>query len=425
MLDINLIRTNPDLVKDSTAKKQMDPSLVDKLLEIDQQYRDQLQQVETLRAERNTLTKDNQDRGKQIKQELKNLEPQLNQLEDQILDLQNQIPNLIHPETPPGQGEKDNLQHRIVGEIPKFNFPPKDHLELGKELDLIDFEAGAKVSGSQFYYLKNEAVILEFALIQYALETLIKEGFTPFMTPDLARSRYYLGTGYQPRGNEAQIYEIKNQDLGLIATAEVTMAGYHADEILKEENLPKKYVAVSHCFRQEAGAYGKFSKGLYRVHQFTKVEMFAYTTPSQSNQMHLYFLEMEEKLWHGLGIPYRVLEMCDADLGAMAVRKFDLEAWMPGKGKKGEWGEVTSTSNCTDYQSRNLNIKYRPSKNNSKLETRNSKPEYLHMLNGTAIPTSTRAIIAILENYQQSDGSVIIPEVLRKWVGKDKIQNRF
>ncbi len=414
MLDINVIRDHPDQVKDATQRKHMDPALVDQFLAADKQYRDLLQQVEKLRSERNQITKDDQERGKDIKQQLKGLEPQLKSIKSQVDELLFQIPNLIHPETPHGQGEEDNQVHRVVGEPTQFDFQPKDHLTLGKDLDLIDFEAGAKVSGSQFYYLKNEAALLEFALIQFALETLTPEAFIPVSTPDLARSRYYLGTGYLPRGDEAQTYEIKNEDLGLIATAEVTMAGYHADETLTESDLPIKYVAISHCFRQEAGAYGKFSKGLYRVHQFSKVEMFAYTVPDQSDQMHQHFLAMEEKLWQALGIPYRVLEMCDADLGGQPVRKFDLEAWMPGKGDHGEWGEVTSTSNCTDYQARNLNIKFKPSGN--------EKAQYVHMLNGTAIAASTRGILTILENYQQADGSVVIPEVLRKWVGKDKIQ---
>jgi seryl-tRNA synthetase len=211
-----------------------------------------------------------------------------------------------------------------------------------------------------------------------------------------------------PRGNEAQTYEIKDEDLGLIATAEVTLAGKHADEVIPESILPIKYIGYSHCFRQEAGAYGKYSKGLYRVHQFTKAEMFIYCKPEESDKMHQHILEMEEKIYQGLDLPYRVVEMCTGDLGAMAARKFDIEAWMPSRG---EYGEVTSTSNCTDYQARNLNIKYR---------TRNNKNEYLHMLNGTAIATS-RTPLAILENYQQEDGSVLIPKVLQKWMGKEKI----
>ncbi|HXK52962.1 MAG TPA: serine--tRNA ligase, partial [bacterium] len=279
----------------------------------------------------------------------------------------------------------------------------KDHVELGESLGIISFEDGAKVSGSQFYFLYGAGVLMELALVQYAFEKLSKAGFTPTLTPDLAKSRYYLGTGYAPRGDEAQTYTIEGEDLGLIATAEVTLAGKHADEVLLLENLPLKYVGYSHCFRKEAGAYGKYSKGLYRVHQFTKVEMFIYCKPEESMQMHDYLLEMEESIYQGLGISYRVLKQCTGDLGAMAARKYDIEAWMPGRK---DYGEVTSTSNCTDYQARNLNIKY-------KLDTGGT--EYVHMLNGTAVATS-RTIIAILENYQQADGSVLIPEVLKPYM---------
>jgi len=272
----------------------------------------------------------------------------------------------------------------------------------------LDFETGAKVTGSQFYFLYGDGALLELALISYVFELLSKEGFTPVITPDLAKSRYYLGTGYMPKGNEAQTYTIEGEDLGLIATAEVTLAGKHADEIIAEDQLPLKYIGYSHVFRQEAGAYGKYSKGLYRVHQFTKAEMFIYCKPEESEAMHQHILEMEEKIYQNLGLPYRVLEMCTGDLGAMAARKFDIEAWMPSRS---EYGEVTSTSNCTDYQARNLNIK---------LRRRNGKTEFIHMLNGTAIATS-RTPLAILENYQEADGSVVIPEVLRRWMGKDKI----
>jgi seryl-tRNA synthetase len=241
------------------------------------------------------------------------------------------------------------------------------------------------------------------------MDKLVKEGFVPVITPDLAKARYYLGTGYAPRGDEAQTYTIEGEDLGLIATAEVTLAGKHADEVVVEKELPLKYVGYSHCFRQEAGAYGKYSKGMYRVHQFTKAEMFIYCTPEESPKMHEYILAMEESIYQDLEIPYRVIKQCTGDLGAMAAKKYDIEAWMPGRG---EYGEVTSTSNCTDYQARNLNIKYR---------TKDNKNEYLHMLNGTAVATS-RTPIAILENYQQKDGSVIIPKVLQKWMGKEVIK---
>ncbi len=234
---------------------------------------------------------------------------------------------------------------------------------------------------------------------------LVKKGFVPVSTPDLARSRYYLGTGYNPRGPEAQIYTIDGEDLGLIATAEITLAGLHADEILDAEKLPVKYVGVSHCFRKEAGAYGRYSRGLYRVHQFTKVEMFVYSLPETSEKMHEELLKIEEDLYSELEIPFRVVEMCSADLGAQAVRKFDLEAWMPGRK---DWGEITSTSNTTDYQARRLNIRYK---------TKDGKLEPVHTLNGTAVTTS-RLPIAILENFQQKDGTVLVPKVLQKYMGK-------
>ncbi|MDQ3239606.1 MAG: serine--tRNA ligase, partial [bacterium] len=263
-------------------------------------------------------------------------------------------------------------------------------------------------AGSQFYYLKNEAVMLELALQQYGMNLFSKKGFTPIITPDLAKSRYYLGTGYAPRGDEAQTYEIKDEDLGLIATAEVTMAGYLSDETITQDKLPLKYAAISHCFRKEAGAYGKYSKGLYRVHQFTKLEMFVYCAEEDSQKIHQELLAIEEEIVQALKIPYRVLEMCTADLGAMAARKYDLEAWIPSKN---DYGEITSTSNCTDYQARSLNIKYK---------TKSGETKYMHMLNGTAIVLS-RFPLVILENYQQQDGSIKIPDVLVPYTGFDTI----
>ena len=383
--------------------------MVDRVLDVDGKRRKLIVEVEELRAKRNKVSEEkNIEEGKKIKEELKAKEPQLTKIEEEYNEIINQIPNLPLDATPIGKSEKDNVEVRKWGEPKKFDFTPKDHLELGKSLGILDFEAGAKVAGSQFYFWYREGAALELALVQYAMELLSKEGFIPVITPDLAKSRYYLGTGYMPKGNEAQTYEIKDEDLGLIATAEVTLAGKHADEIINAGELPLKYVGYSHCFRQEAGAYGKYSKGLYRVHQFTKVEMFIYCRPEESEKYHEFILEMEEKIYQSLGIAYRVVEMCTGDLGAMAARKFDLEAWMP---TRGEYGEVTSTSNCTDYQARNLNIKFKDKSGENK---------HVHMLNGTAIATS-RTPLAILENYQEKDGSVVIPEVLRKWVGKDKI----
>lgn len=410
MLDIRFIRENKEKVKKAVADKQFDPSLVDKVLKLDEDWRKALQEVENLRAERNKAAEAKDiKKGKEVKEKLQKIEPQLRETEIEFTEALNQVPNLPLPQVPIGKGEKDNVEVRKWSEPKKFDFTPKDHLELGRSLGILDFETGAKVAGSQFYFWYADGARLELALIQYAFDLLGKEGFMPVITPDLAKSRYYLGTGYLPKGKEAQTYEIQGEDLGLIATAEVTLAGKHADEVITEDKLPLKYIGYSHCFRQEAGAYGKYSKGIYRVHQFTKAEMFIYCKPEESDKLHQYLLKMEEKIYQGLGLPYRVVEMCTGDLGAMAARKFDIEGWMPSRK---EYGELTSTSNCTDYQARNLNIKFR---------RKNGETDYLHMLNGTAIATS-RTPLAILENYQQKDGSVVIPEVLQKYMGKKKIE---
>jgi len=408
MLDIKFIRENVELVKSATKNKGFDETVVDKLIEVDTQRRKLIQQTEELRARKNKLTKDDIDEGKKLKIEVKEIEESLNSVEEKYNELLWKVPNIPSSKSPIGKSDKDNVEIKKWGEPVKFSFTPKDHLELGKELGILDFDAGSKVTGSQFYFLYGDGAMLELALTHYVFEKLSKEGFLPVITPDLAKSRYYLGTGYAPKGDEAQTYTIEGQDLGLIATAEVTLAGSHADEAIPESELPIKYVGYSHCFRQEAGAYGKYSKGLYRVHQFSKTEMFIYCKPEDSERLHEYLLQMEEEIYQELGLPYRVLEMCTSDLGAMAARKFDVEVWMAGRD---DYGEVTSTSNCTDYQARNLNIKYKK---------KNGETEYLHMLNGTAIVTS-RVPVAILENFQNEDGSVNIPTVLQKWMGKEKI----
>lgn len=408
MLDIKFIRENVDLVKEGVRNKNYEDKVIDDVLLKDASKRELQTKVESLKAEKNKLNRDQIDRAKEIKIELKELEQNLKQEDDALMELLSEIPNIPMKGVPVGKGEDGNVEIKKWGEPRKFDFEPKNHLDIGKQLGILDFETGAKVTGSQFYYLYGDGALLELALVQYAFNLLAKEGFLPVMTPDLAKSRYYLGTGYSPRGKEAQTYKIEDEDLGLIATAEVTLAGKHADEILSQNDLPIKYVGYSHCFRREAGAYGKYSKGLYRVHQFTKVEMFIYCTAEESNKFHEYILGLEERIYQNLGLPYRVLEMCTGDLGAMATRKFDIEAWMPGRN---EYGEVTSTSNCTDYQARNLNIKYK---------SKDGSTKYVHMLNGTAIATS-RTPLAILENYQNQDGSVTIPEVLRPIMGKDKI----
>ncbi|OGC96890.1 serine--tRNA ligase [Candidatus Amesbacteria bacterium RIFCSPLOWO2_02_FULL_48_11] len=411
MLDIKLIREQSDLVKKGVSAKGYDPDLVDQAQKLDTQYRQLLHTSETLRASRNALTKDQIGEGKKLKTELKQIESEADKTKSQLEEILSQIPNLPRPEAPLGKNETENVEVRKWGVPRKFDFQPKDHLELGKYLNILDFVTGAKVVGSQFYYWYGDGALLELALVRFTFDLLQKEGFLPVITPDLAKARYYLGTGYMPKGNEAQTYTIEGEDLGLIATAEVTLAGKHADEIIPVQNLPIKYIGYSHCFRQEQGAYGKYSKGLYRVHQFTKAEMFIYCTPEESDKYHLHILDMEEKIYQALGLPYRVLEMCTGDLGGMAARKFDIEAWMP---TRGDYGEVTSTSNCTDYQARNLNIRFK---------RQNGAIDFIHMLNGTAIATS-RTPLAILENYQNADGSVTIPEVLRPYMGHDKITPR-
>jgi len=411
MLDINYIRENTDLVKKGVANKGFDIKIIDRVLELDETRRKLLMEVESLRATKNKIADDKKpsEEGRKIKEELKDKEPELTKAQEEYKELLFNIPNLPSPKTPIGKNEKENKEIRKWGTPAKFGFEPKDHLELGKKLGILDFETGAKVAGSQFFFLYGDGVLLEMALTNFVLDKLAKKGFLPVITPDLAKSRYYLGTGYAPKGKEAQTYTIEGTDLGLIATAEVTLAGAHSDEVISEEKLPLKYIGYSHCFRQEAGAYGKYSKGLYRVHQFTKTEMFIYCKPEDSEKFHEEILGLEEEIYQDLELPYRVLEMCTGDLGAMASRKFDIEVWMPGRK---DYGEVTSASNCTDYQARNLNIRFRRT---------TGEIEHVHMLNGTAVVMS-RVPVAILENFQQEDGSVKIPEVLQKWMGKEKIE---
>lgn len=352
------------------------------------------------------------DEGRRLREKKEQLQAEVDRLAAEATLIHNAMPNLTHAETPIG-GEDTSRELRRGGPaVRSFGFPVLDHVALAEQHNLIDFEAGARVAGHGFYFLKNEGALLELALQQYATEILVSEGFTPMITPDLARGDVLRGVGFIPRGPETQIYSVENNDLNLVATAEITLGGLYAGEVIEAEKLPIKICGISHCFRTEAGAAGRASRGLYRVHQFTKVEMFAFTLPEQSDDMHNYFRELECKIFDGLGIPYRVLDIASGDLGGPAYRKFDLEAWMPGRGSAGEYGEVTSTSNCTDYQSRRLDIRYKVKGEKG--------TQLVHTLNGTAIAVS-RAIIAILENFQQPDGSILIPEPLRKWMGKDRI----
>jgi len=296
--------------------------------------------------------------GRRLKEEVSALEDRVRALEIELETALRVLPNYLHPESPRG-GEEDFATVSTSGEPRRFDFEARDHLELAGRLDLVDFERAARVSGQKFYYLKHEAALLEVALQRFALDQLLPEGFVPVATPDLARPDVIEGLGFSPRGEETQIYSVADHDLCLIGTAEITLGGMYADSILKESELPLRLAGISHCFRTEAGAHGRESKGLYRVHQFTKVEMFVFCRPEDSEAQHAELLRLEQQIWDALEIPYRVIDIASADLGAPAFRKFDLEAWMPGRGESGEWGEITSTSNCTDFQSRRLKIRFR------------------------------------------------------------------
>jgi len=416
MLDIKLIRDNAEMIK-ANCQNRLAKVDIDLLLSLDLEVRDLKTLTEKARAERNKISKTKPtpeiiEKMKKLGEDLKSKEDELNNKEISFKELLMAVPNLTHSDVKVSSDENDNPVLKTYLGPTKFDFEPLDHVELAESLDLIDFDRATKVSGAKFYYLKNELTFLELALIQYALAISVKHGFIPYTTPDLAKREVLEGLGFKPRGESTQIYNIDDSDLCLIGTAEITMGGYHKNEVLPEESLPRKYVAVSHCFRTEAGSYSKFSKGIFRVHQFTKIEMFQCVKPEEAEKAHREILSIEEEIWQGLKIPYQVIDHCTADLGAPSIRTFDLEAWMPGKpasdGTQGAWAEITSTSNCTDYQSRGLNIKY--SKNNG-------EKDFIYTLNGTAIAI-TRCLISILENYQQKDGSVKIPKVLHDYLPK-------
>jgi seryl-tRNA synthetase len=426
MLDAAFVRDNLDAVKANCRNRNVkaDP---DRVVQLDAERKRLAQETQTVQQRQNEVAKatgkekDPAKRqelvaeGKSLKEKVTGLEAQLKQVETDLKAVLLTIPNMTHPAAPVGTTAEDNKVVRRWGEPRTLDFPVKDHVALAEALDLVDFEAGSSVAGQKFYYLKNEAVLLELALVQYAMNALLREGYTPVITPDVARVEVLEGIGFIPRGPETQIYSIENSDLCLIATAEITLGGMHRDKTFDAGQLPQKYVGLSHCFRTEAGAPGRDTRGLYRVHQFTKVEMFAFCLPEQSDALHEELLRIEEGIFQGLGLPYPVIDTCTGDLGGPAYRKYDLEAWMPGRGQGGEYGEVTSTSNCTDFQARRLNIRYKtPGQKGTK---------FAHTLNGTAVAV-TRAILAILENGQQADGSVLIPEVLRPWVGKERIGPR-
>ena len=409
MLDIRFIRENKELVQENAQKKGYDVS-VEKLLERDAVRRDTQQQVDELRTRRNVLSDSMKSGGKpgdetiaegrEIKDRLAILEDSLRQLDEEVNTLLSQIPNMIQPDVPIG-GEDDSVEVRRWGDNKSSAI---DHLDFASKRGWLDFERGAKVAGNKFYYLKGDFALLENAVMQFALQFILREGFKLLSVPVLVNSRIATGTGFAPRTtDQGDEYHIEGEDLSLIATAEIPLTGYHADEIIPESELPLLYAAYSPSFRKEAGAYGKHGRGLFRVHQFNKLEMYAYTTPEQSNEMHEKIVAIEESLWQALNIPYRVINIASGDLGAPASKKYDIEYWSP---VDQSYRELTSASNCTDFQARNLNIRVR---------RQNDEVEVLHTLNGTAVSLA-RTLIAIVENYQNEDGTLAIPEVLRPYL---------
>lgn len=402
MLDIHLIRDNKKEIKKATEAKGFDGALINKVLEADEKRRMLIGDVENLRAKRNKLTKDDIAEGRKLKKELKVKEEKLSEADRNFETLMLKIPNPSAPDVKVGKPE-DNEVLRQVGKPKDFVFRVRDHLEIGQLTDTIDVERGAKVSQSGFYYIKNEGALLEFTLVQYAMNKLAKKGFVPEITPNVVKERNMVGCGFQARSDkERQIYHIEGEDLDLIATAEITLVGQHTDEVIDAKDLPKKYVGYSYCYRYERGSYGKDVRGILRVHEFRKVEMVIFCDPKESDQWHEKLLGIEEEIWKDLNIPYQVVKMATGDLGNAASRKFDIEAWIPSQNK---YREVTSTSNTTDFQARRLNIKMK----------KDGKKEILHTLNGTVLALG-RTMIAIYENFQNEDGSVNIPPVLQKWM---------
>lgn len=423
MLDRKFILENVEAVK-LNCKNRNVVADVDRFVELENSRREKQREVEALNQEANVVSKSigkcktpeereaKKEEGRLVREKLAAVQQILKEIETELDAVQRSIPNMAHPDCPVGD---DDTKNTVVayGKTPLPQWPegfkPLDHVELAEKLDLIDFEGGARVAGAGFYFLKNEAVLLELALEQFAVNKLVQKGFVPTITPDLAKNSVLQGTGYIPRGNETQIYSIENTDLSLIATAEITLGGLLANETIDAEKLPLKFCGVSHCFRTEAGAAGRASRGLYRVHQFSKVEMFVFCRPEESEAFHQELLGIEREIFDELEIPYQVVDTATGDLGGPAYRKYDIEAWMPGRDA---YGEVTSTSNCTDYQARRLNARFKVKGEKG--------TNFLHTLNGTAVAIS-RALLAVLEMGQQLDGTIVVPKALRPYVPFERI----
>jgi seryl-tRNA synthetase len=411
MIDPKLLRDAPDMVKANCLRRGCTAD-IDALLALDAAVRALIAETEVLRADRNRLSKeckDNpaaRDEVRGIKERLAVLEPELAAKEQALRDGLAWLPNLLDPAVPDGTGDADNRELRTWGERPTFAFTPQDHQALGEKLDILDIARGTKVAGSGYYYWKGQGAQLCNALFFWVQQELIRRGFTGFMTPCLAKERTLFGTGYLPFFAD-QTYQLAGQDLALIGTSEQTLVGYHADETLAGESLPRRYTAFTPCFRTEAGSYGKATRGIFRVHQFHKVEQIIFCLPEDSPTRHEECLANEEDIVRRLGIPYRVVEVCVGDLGAPGYRKYDIEAWFAGFGG---YREITSNTNLTDFQARRLNIRYKGA---------DGAKGFVHTISATAV--TDRVALAIIENNQQADGSIIVPEVLRPLVGFDRI----
>ncbi|MCX6721719.1 MAG: serine--tRNA ligase [Candidatus Staskawiczbacteria bacterium] len=414
MLDINFIRENAEVVKNACKNKNINID-VDRVLALDKGKREMMTEIEALKAEQNKISRGGTDnkaifaQAKEIKLKIKEMEPELEKINSELKVLLLQLPNIPFEDVPVGKDDSLNVVLRKVGHTPKFIFSqPKDYMELGTTLDLIDVERAGKVAGSRFGYIKGELALLEFALIKLVMDTVKKEKFVPVIPPVMVKNQMARGTGYFEAADEKEAYYLPADDMYLVGTSEQSLVSMHADEILAEKDLPIRYVGFSTCFRREAGSYGKDTKGILRVHQFDKLEMVIFSKPEDSKDEHKLLLSIEEKLMKALGLPYQVINICTGDLGRPAAAKYDIETWLPSEKR---YRETHSTSNCTDFQARRLNIRYRDKSN---------KINFVHTLNGTAFAIG-RILIMIMENYQQKDGSIKVPKALQKYCGFSRI----
>jgi seryl-tRNA synthetase len=418
MIDIKLLLKNPERVAENNKKRGKDID-VHVVISLHEKRIAAIEEIQSLRTRSNEIAaqipsvsepqrKVLVEEGKAIKEQVKEKEAGLSSIEENLNTQLTHYPNILRDDVPVGKDESSNETVEVVGKPTAFSFEPKDHLELAEALDLIDMQRAAKISGARFAFLKGDLVLMQFALLQYALTQLVKEGFIPILPPHIISTEAMGAMGYLQHGGEEEIYHLRNDDAVLIGTSEQSIGPMHMDEILDGAQFPIRYVGYSPCYRREAGSYGKDTHGIFRVHQFSKVEMFSFTSPEHSDEEHEFLLKMQRNLWDGLKLPYRVVKLSSGDTGTPSARTYDIETWFPSYN---DYRETHSTSNTTDYQTRRLKTRYK---------TSDGKTEFAHALNGTAF-SMNRPLIAILENYQQEDGSIVVPEVLRTWMGKDRI----